>query len=99
MQKVVGSNPISRFFANPLHASGLGSARDAETGSNHPRISPSFQHYARFRLALTFAAAHLFVSVERTACLASAASSLSSSIFGGLQRWWRHASLSATARA
>ena len=42
MQKVVGSNPISRFFTNPLHAGGSGSARDAETKWNHPRISPPF---------------------------------------------------------
>ena len=27
MQKVEGSNPFSRFFANPLHVGGLGSAR------------------------------------------------------------------------
>ena len=27
MQKVVGSNPISRFFVNPLHVGGLVSAR------------------------------------------------------------------------
>jgi hypothetical protein len=38
MQKVVGSNPISRFFANPLHVGGSGSARVAETRSNHPLI-------------------------------------------------------------
>jgi hypothetical protein len=39
MQKVEGSNPFSRFFANALHVGGLGPARDAETRSNHPRIS------------------------------------------------------------
>jgi hypothetical protein len=44
MQKVVGSNPISRFFAIPLHVSGLVSARVAETKWNHPRISPPFGH-------------------------------------------------------
>jgi hypothetical protein len=42
MQKVVGSNPISRFFANPLHVGGLGSAQVAETKSNYPRISSPF---------------------------------------------------------
>jgi hypothetical protein len=31
MQKVVGSNPISRFFANALHVGGLDSAQVAET--------------------------------------------------------------------
>jgi hypothetical protein len=40
MQKVEGSNPFSRFFANPLPVGGVGSARDAETKSNHPLISP-----------------------------------------------------------
>jgi hypothetical protein len=39
MQKVVGSNPISRFFGNALHVGGLGSARVAEIKWNHPRIS------------------------------------------------------------
>jgi hypothetical protein len=43
MQKVEGSNPFSRFFANALHVAGLGSARVAATKSNHPRISPPFQ--------------------------------------------------------
>jgi hypothetical protein len=43
MQKVVGSNPISRFFANALHVGGLVPARVAETKWNHPRISPPFQ--------------------------------------------------------
>jgi hypothetical protein len=42
MQKVVGSNPISRFFGNALHVGGSGSARGAETKWNHPRIPPSF---------------------------------------------------------
>jgi hypothetical protein len=42
MQKVVGSNPISRFFANPLHVGGWGLAREPETKWNHPRISPPF---------------------------------------------------------
>ena len=31
MQKVEGSNPFSRFFANPLDVGGLVSARVAET--------------------------------------------------------------------
>jgi hypothetical protein len=42
MQKVVGSNPISRFDANPLHVGGLGSARVAEIKWNHRRIAPPF---------------------------------------------------------
>jgi hypothetical protein len=42
MQKVVGSNPISRFFANALHVGGVVSARIAETQWNHPRILPPF---------------------------------------------------------
>jgi hypothetical protein len=42
MQKVVGSNPISRFFANPLHVGWLVLARVAEIKWNHPRISPPF---------------------------------------------------------
>jgi hypothetical protein len=29
MQKVVGSNPISRFFENALHVGGLASGREA----------------------------------------------------------------------
>jgi hypothetical protein len=47
MQKVEGSNPFSRFFANPLHVGGLGSVGVAETKSNHPRISPLFQTLMR----------------------------------------------------
>jgi hypothetical protein len=47
MQKVVGSNPISRFFANALHVGGFGSAWEPETKSNHPRISPLFQALIR----------------------------------------------------
>ena len=43
MQKVVGSNPISRFFANALHVADLVSAREPETKSNHPRVSLPFQ--------------------------------------------------------
>jgi hypothetical protein len=42
MQKVVGSNPISRFFAIALHVGGLVSALKPETKWNHPRISPPF---------------------------------------------------------
>ena len=43
MQKVEGSNPFSRFFANPLHVGGLDPARIAETKWNHPRTSSFFQ--------------------------------------------------------
>ena len=43
MQKVVGSNPISRFFGNALHVGGLVPAQVAEFKWNHPRISPLFQ--------------------------------------------------------
>jgi hypothetical protein len=42
MQKVEGSNPFSRFFANALHVGGLDPARVAETRLNHPRIPPPF---------------------------------------------------------
>jgi uncharacterized protein (DUF433 family) len=63
MQKVEGSNPFSRFFANALRVGGLGSARIAETKWNHPRISPPFwalvpkmeairDDFGRFQLAL-----------------------------------------------
>src|SRR3954454_23340352 len=66
MQKVVGSNPISRFFENALHVGGLVSVRVAEIKWNHPRISPPFWalvpkmmrmarisgDFGRFRLAL-----------------------------------------------
>jgi hypothetical protein len=47
MQKVVGSNPISRFFTIALHVGGLDSARVAESKWNHPRISPSFWELIR----------------------------------------------------
>jgi hypothetical protein len=47
MQKVVGSNPISRFFTNCLHVGGLVSALKPETKWNHPRISPLFQALMR----------------------------------------------------
>ncbi len=36
MQKVEGSNPFSRFFTNPLHVGGLGSAPEPRTHWNHP---------------------------------------------------------------
>ncbi len=39
MQKVEGSNPFSRFFANALHMGALVPARVTETKWNHPRIS------------------------------------------------------------
>jgi hypothetical protein len=44
MQKVVGSNPISRFFANPLHVGGLGSARVAEPNGTIPAYRLHFGH-------------------------------------------------------
>jgi uncharacterized protein (DUF433 family) len=47
MQKVVGSNPISRFFGNALHVGGLVPAQVAEFKWNHPRISPLFQALMR----------------------------------------------------
>jgi hypothetical protein len=47
MQKVVGSNPISRFFANALHVGGLVLAQEPEIKWNHPRISPLFQALIR----------------------------------------------------
>ena len=47
MQKVVGSNPISRFFANALHVGGLVPAQVAETKWNHPHVSPLFQALMR----------------------------------------------------
>jgi hypothetical protein len=43
MQKVVGSNPISRFFAIPLHVGGLGLALAAETKIEPSRMLPPFQ--------------------------------------------------------
>ena len=36
MQKVEGSNPFSRFFANALHVGGLASGGDPETESTIP---------------------------------------------------------------
>jgi hypothetical protein len=42
MQKVEGSNPFSRFFANALHVGGLVPAQVAEIKWNHPHISPPF---------------------------------------------------------
>jgi hypothetical protein len=47
MQKVEGSNPFSRFFANALHVGGLVSALKPEIKWNHPRISPLFQALMR----------------------------------------------------
>jgi hypothetical protein len=47
MQKVVGSNPISRFFTNPLHVRGLVSAREPRTDWNRPRILPLSQALLR----------------------------------------------------
>jgi len=47
MQKVEGSNPFSRFFENPLHVGGSGSAQRPEINWNHPRISPTFQALIR----------------------------------------------------
>jgi hypothetical protein len=43
MQKVVGSNPISRFFENAVHMGGLGSTGKSRINWNHARISASFQ--------------------------------------------------------
>jgi hypothetical protein len=36
MQKVEGSNPFSRFFANPLHVGGLDPARASENQIKPP---------------------------------------------------------------
>jgi hypothetical protein len=47
MQKVVGSNPISRFFANRLHRGGSAWARVCRINWNHPRISPTFRELIR----------------------------------------------------
>jgi len=45
MQKVVGSNPISRFFANALHVGGLASAQIAEIKMEpSPHIASVFGH-------------------------------------------------------
>ena len=43
MQKVVGSNPISRFFANPLHVGGSGPALVAE----QDQTIPAYRRYSR----------------------------------------------------
>jgi hypothetical protein len=43
MQKVVGSNPISRFFENALHVGISARARVSRINWNHPRISPPFR--------------------------------------------------------
>jgi hypothetical protein len=39
MQKVVGSNPISRFFGNALHRGRSARAVESRINWNHPRIS------------------------------------------------------------
>jgi hypothetical protein len=39
MQKVVGSNPISRFFADPLHVGGLVSAWSPNQMEPSPHIA------------------------------------------------------------
>jgi hypothetical protein len=44
MQKVEGSNPFSRFFANVLHVGGSGSAPEPETKWNHPSYRLHFGH-------------------------------------------------------
>jgi hypothetical protein len=44
MQKVVGSNPISRFFANPLHVGGSGSARSPKQDQTIPAYRLHFGH-------------------------------------------------------
>jgi hypothetical protein len=44
MQKVVGSNPISRFFTNALHVGGIGLARIAETKWTIPSYRLQFGH-------------------------------------------------------
>ena len=46
MQKVVGSNPISRFFAIALHVGGSASTGEVRINWNHPR-SPTFQALLR----------------------------------------------------
>ena len=43
MQKVVGSNPISRFSGMPCTWGGSPPTGESGTKSNHPRISPLFQ--------------------------------------------------------
>ena len=52
MQKVEGSNPFSRFFANALHVGGLGSAREPRINWNHPRISSPFEARVPQRAAM-----------------------------------------------
>ena len=47
MQKVVGSNPISRFFGNALRVGGSASTGESRITWNHPRISPTFQALIR----------------------------------------------------
>ena len=42
MQKVVGSNPISRFFANPLHVGGSARAGNPESTGTIPAYRRHF---------------------------------------------------------
>jgi len=44
MQKVVGSNPISRFFAIPLHVGELVPAMAAEQNRTIPAYRIHFRH-------------------------------------------------------
>jgi hypothetical protein len=44
MQKVEGSNPFSRFFANALHVGGLVSALKPETNGTIPAYRRHFGH-------------------------------------------------------
>ncbi len=44
MQKVVGSNPISRFFGNVLHVGGLVLALAAEQDRTIPAYRLHFRH-------------------------------------------------------
>jgi hypothetical protein len=44
MQKVVGSNPISRFFANPWQIGTLAFREIREIESNRPRFTLHFGH-------------------------------------------------------
>jgi len=56
MQKVVGSNPISRFFAIALHLGGLGSAQVAETRWNH---------FGRSRLAFAWQRSYVRADISK----------------------------------
>jgi len=48
MQKVVGSNPISRFFENALHVGGLVPAMVAEQNQTIPAYRLHFGHQMYF---------------------------------------------------